>query len=67
MHFFHADRSRPPGEHALDDDERIEVGVLHALSAAWRLVAAGEIADAKTVLALFWLRGGEKVRRYSWR
>ncbi len=56
MHFFHADDLRA-GEPAFDDDERIEIGVF-SLAAAWRLVAAGT-ADAKTVLALFWLEGGE--------
>ncbi len=56
MHFFHAEELRA-GETAFDDDERIEVGVF-SIAAAWRLVAAGA-ADAKTVLALFWLQGGE--------
>jgi len=56
MHFFHADLLTA-GESALDEDERIEVGVF-SREAAWRLVAEGT-ADAKTVLALFWLQGGE--------
>jgi ADP-ribose pyrophosphatase len=56
MHFFHAD-SLAPGEPEFDDDERIEIGRF-TFQAAWRLVAAGT-ADAKTVLALFWLQGGE--------
>ena len=56
MHFFHADDLRA-GESALDDDERIEVEVF-SLQRAWRLVAHG-VADAKTILALFWLEGGE--------
>jgi ADP-ribose pyrophosphatase len=56
MHFFQAEDLRP-GDPAFDDDERIEVGVF-SIAAAWRLVAAGT-ADAKTVLALFWLEGGE--------
>lgn len=56
MHFFHAD-DLTSGETAFDEDERIEVGVF-SLPAAWRLVAEGT-ADAKTVLALFWLQGGE--------
>jgi 8-oxo-dGTP pyrophosphatase MutT (NUDIX family) len=56
MHFFHADLLTA-GEPALDEDERIEVGVF-GREAAWRLVAEGT-ADAKTVLALFWLQGGE--------
>lgn len=56
MHFFHAS-DLVPGEPSFDDDERIEVGSF-TFQAAWRLVADGT-ADAKTVLALFWLQGGE--------
>jgi ADP-ribose pyrophosphatase len=56
MHFFHATDLRA-GEPNFDDDERIEVGRF-TFEAAWRLVAEGT-ADAKTVLALFWLQGGE--------
>jgi ADP-ribose pyrophosphatase len=56
MHIFHADELRA-GEPAFDDDERIEVGIF-TIRAAWRLVANGT-ADAKTVLALLWLQGGE--------
>jgi ADP-ribose pyrophosphatase len=56
MHFFHADEL-VAGEPALDDDERIEVRSF-SYQAARRLVAEGT-ADAKTVLALFWLQGGE--------
>jgi ADP-ribose pyrophosphatase len=56
MHFFHAD-DLVAGEPAFDDDERIEVGTF-TYQAARRLVASGT-ADAKTVLALFWLQGGE--------
>jgi ADP-ribose pyrophosphatase len=56
MHFFHADELSP-GEQALDDDERIEVATF-TTEAAWRLVAGNEIADAKTVLALFWVDSG---------
>jgi ADP-ribose pyrophosphatase len=55
MHFFLA-QELTAGEPALDEDERIEVGSF-TLEAAWRLVARGT-ADAKTVLALFWLQGG---------
>ena len=59
----HALRSWLPssrqGEQALDEDERIEVGVFSG-DAAWRLVASGEIADMKTVLALYWI--GEQSR-----
>jgi ADP-ribose pyrophosphatase len=56
MHFFHAD-DLAAGEPAFDDDERIEVGVF-SIQQAWRLVA-DRAADAKTILALFWLEGGE--------
>jgi len=56
MHFFHAD-ALAAGEPEFDEDERIEIGRF-TFQAAWRLVAAGT-ADAKTVLALFWLQGGE--------
>jgi ADP-ribose pyrophosphatase len=56
MHFFHAG-NLVAGEPALDYDERIDVDSF-TLQAAWRLVADG-IADAKTVLALYWLQGGE--------
>jgi ADP-ribose pyrophosphatase len=56
MHFFHADEL-VAGEPAFDEDERIEAASF-THQAAWRLVADGA-ADAKTVLALFWLQGGE--------
>jgi ADP-ribose pyrophosphatase len=56
MHFYHADEL-VAGETAFDEDERIEVATF-TFQAAWRLVADG-IADAKTVLALYWLQGGE--------
>jgi ADP-ribose pyrophosphatase len=53
MHLFHADEL-VAGEPAFDDDERIEVGCF-TLQAAWRLVGEGA-ADAKTLLALYWLQ-----------
>jgi ADP-ribose pyrophosphatase len=56
MHFFRADQLTA-GEPAFDEDERIEIATF-SYQAARRLVADG-IADAKTVLALFWLQGGE--------
>ena len=56
MHFFHAGELTA-GEPEFDDDERIEIGTF-SIDAAWRLVAQGT-ADAKTMLALFWLQGGE--------
>jgi ADP-ribose pyrophosphatase len=55
MHFFVADELTA-GEPSFDGDERIEVGTF-TQQAAWRLVADGT-ADAKTVLALFWLQNG---------
>ena len=55
MHFFHAEEL-VEGVTDFDDDERIEVGRF-TQQAAWRLVVNGA-ADAKTVLALFWLEGG---------
>ncbi|MBV8148319.1 MAG: NUDIX hydrolase [Candidatus Eremiobacteraeota bacterium] len=55
MRFFYAEELSA-GEQALDEDERIEVGIF-STDAAWRLVATGEIADIKTVLALLWLEG----------
>ena len=56
MHFFRAE-DLSAGAPSLDEDERIEVATF-TLDAAWRLGAAGT-ADAKTVLALLWLQGGE--------
>jgi ADP-ribose pyrophosphatase len=53
MEFFHAD-DLVAGTPSFDDDERIDVEVF-SREAAWRLVAEGT-ADAKTVLALFWLQ-----------
>ena len=59
MHFFYADELTA-GEAACDDDERIEVGRF-TYQAARRLVAEGT-ADAKTLMALFWLQGaGDKI------
>jgi ADP-ribose pyrophosphatase len=54
MHFFCAE-ALVSGEPDFDEDERIEIGTFSS-EAAWRLVADG-IADAKTLLALFWLQG----------
>jgi ADP-ribose pyrophosphatase len=57
MHFFTAERLTP-GEQMLDEDERIEVATF-TRDAAWRLVAQGEIADMKTVLALLWTESNQ--------
>ena len=61
MHFFVADELAA-GEQSLDEDERIEVGCF-PLERALTMVASGDIADVKTLLALQWLaaRGGELV------
>jgi ADP-ribose pyrophosphatase len=56
MYFFHADELSS-GEQSLDADERIEIATF-STEAAWRLVASSEIADAKTLLALFWVDSG---------
>ncbi len=55
MHLFHAGELIA-GPTDFDEDERIEIGRF-AEEAAWRLVAEGT-TDAKTMLALFWLKGG---------
>jgi ADP-ribose pyrophosphatase len=55
VQFFYAE-GLSPGKQMLDEDERIEVGIF-STDEAWRLVANGEIADVKTVLALLWLEG----------
>lgn len=53
MHFFHA-TELSGGEQQLEDDERIAVASF-SLADARSLVRSGEIADAKTVLALLWM------------
>jgi ADP-ribose pyrophosphatase len=55
MQFFHAD-ALTAGPAEPESDEKIELEIF-TIAAAWRLVAEGT-ADAKTVLALFWLQGG---------
>jgi ADP-ribose pyrophosphatase len=55
MHLVHAD-ALEPGVQALDEDERIVVQTF-TIEEAEALLAAGEIADAKTLLALMWMRG----------
>ncbi|HEY5340279.1 MAG TPA: NUDIX hydrolase [Candidatus Aquilonibacter sp.] len=55
MHMVHADALQP-GVQALDDDERIVVQTF-TIQEAESLLARGEIADAKTLLALMWMRG----------
>jgi ADP-ribose pyrophosphatase len=57
MHFFYAENLQA-GPQSLDEDERIEVLTV-TREAAWRLVASGEIADVKTVLALRWMASGQ--------
>lgn len=53
MHFFHA-AQLSAGEQELESDERIAVASF-SLADARSLVRSGEIADAKTVLALLWM------------
>ena len=55
MHFFHADDSRRASRSSTTTSGSKSDG--SAIQAAWRLAADGS-ADAKTVLALFWLQGG---------
>ena len=57
MHFVHA-QDLAPGEQALDEDELIEVQIF-TLAQARRRVELGEIADAKTILALLWLESNQ--------
>lgn len=61
MHFVHAS-DLEAGEQELDDDEAIDVQTF-TLEQTYELLARGEIADAKTMLALLWLqsRRGELV------
>jgi ADP-ribose pyrophosphatase len=55
MHLFVAE-GLTAGSQSLDEDERIAVASFEA-EAAWRLVRSGEIADVKTLLALWWMGG----------
>jgi ADP-ribose diphosphatase len=63
MHFFTA-RELTAGEQTLDEDERIDVATF-TRDAAWRLVAQGEIADMKTVLALLWTESNQVKSRQA--
>jgi 8-oxo-dGTP pyrophosphatase MutT (NUDIX family) len=53
QHLFLATDLRA-GEQALDQDERIDVELV-SIEDAWRLVT-GQVSDAKTALALLWLK-----------
>jgi ADP-ribose pyrophosphatase len=55
MHFVHA-WDLHEGEQSLDEDERI-TAVTFSLEEAEKLAKSGQIADAKTVIALLWMRG----------
>lgn len=55
MHFVHA-AELVAGTQSLDLDERITVAAF-SLAEAEKLVEMGQIADFKTILALFWMRG----------
>ena len=48
-------RDLTPGAQSLDEDERIEARTV-TLDEAMAMVQRGEIADAKTLLALLWMR-----------
>ena len=48
------------GEQELDEDEAIEVKAF-SLQEAMSMQASGEIADMKTVLALLWLLGRQRI------
>ena len=65
LHFFHAS-GLIAGAQELDSDERIAVASF-ALDEAQRLLDGGQIADAKTVIALLWMHGsrGQLVNHYS--
>ncbi len=54
LHLFLAD-DLVIGAQQLDADERIDVRVFEC-DAAWKMYECGEIRDAKTLLALLWLR-----------
>ncbi|MBV8639253.1 MAG: NUDIX hydrolase [Candidatus Eremiobacteraeota bacterium] len=55
IYFFYA-TELSAGEQSLDDDERITVES-YSLERAQRLVETGQIADAKTIIALQWFAG----------
>ena len=55
IYFFHA-TGLSAGEQSLDEDERITVES-YSLERAQRLVETGQIADAKTIIALQWFSG----------
>ena len=55
IHFFQAS-ALSTGEQSLDQDERITVESF-SLKRAQRLVETGQIADAKTIIALQWFAG----------
>ncbi len=60
MHMFVA-RDLRAGEQALDEDERIDVELV-SLDRAWSLVTE-RVSDAKTALALLWLKARESELR----
>jgi len=63
MHFIHLWDLRE-GEQSLDEDERITAQTF-TIDEAEKLMESGEIADAKTLVALLWMRSrrGELVPR----
>jgi nudix-type nucleoside diphosphatase (YffH/AdpP family) len=57
---FYAEADAPAGERERSDEEDIALLELDP-AAAFRMIDAGEIADAKTIIGLWWLR--ERLRR----
>ena len=55
--FFHA-HGLTPGEQSLDEDEDVCVDIVK-LERALAMLASGEIADVKTIVALLWLSSGQ--------
>ncbi|MDR1486210.1 MAG: NUDIX hydrolase [Planctomycetaceae bacterium] len=53
MHLFHAS-GLIPGPTAMEDGEKIET-IIVTLADAMKMIAEGEIHDAKTIIGLYWL------------
>jgi ADP-ribose pyrophosphatase len=56
MHLVYAS-GLTAGEQMLDDDERISAQIF-TVGEACRMVATGEISDAKTIISVMWMREG---------
>jgi 8-oxo-dGTP pyrophosphatase MutT (NUDIX family) len=57
MHLVHASELSA-GEQMLDDDERISAQIF-TVAEACRMVAGGEISDAKTIISVMWMLMGQ--------